>query len=170
MEEILISIMATQISYPFSVNNVGANINITSTIPSSVHVGDFVTIDGNTNSGYGLPSAFITDSDGVDVNTDTITDNDDGTFSFHIVLTISDTIADEAYITLGDSVTNYQITTSLTHVTASASNPKWQAKGYSKSYTFTAESHYALPSSVTATNATVTSWNSTTGVLVLLAV
>lgn len=59
----------------------------------------------------------------------------------------------------------YSITTNLTGVTASASNPETIEDGSEALLTFTANDGYNLPNGVTLTNVTSHDWNKSTGAL-----
>lgn len=59
----------------------------------------------------------------------------------------------------------YSITTNLTGVTASASNPETIEDGSGALLTFTASDGYSLPDGVTLTNVTSYNWNKSTGAL-----
>ena len=59
----------------------------------------------------------------------------------------------------------YSITTNLTGVTASASNPETIEDGSGALLTFTASDGYNLPNGVTLTNVTSHDWNKSTGAL-----
>ena len=61
---------------------------------------------------------------------------------------------------------NYDITTSLTNITASTSNPTTLLSGETTTLKFTANSGYSLPSEITVMGAT-NNWNQTTGDLTI---
>ena len=137
----------------YSITTNLTNVTGASSNPTTIVEGESASLTFTANSGYTLP-------DSVTVTGATYTWNKSTG-----KLTLSDPTGDVIIRIAAEKIT-YSITTNLTNVTGASSNPTTISTGESASLTFTANSGYTLPDSVTVTGATYT-WNKSTGKLTL---
>lgn len=163
-----VGILATCVEDSFTLSNTITNLTVTSgTIPSTVHYSDNITITFTAPSGYTLPTSVtvngyaVNDGDGTSTYGNCAADysiyNGVGTLSL-IQFTGNTTI------NASGTASVYSITNSITN--GSASGASTIIYDGTATVTISANSGYALPSTVSVTNAT-SSYNDTTGVVTL---
>ncbi len=137
------------------VNNINCSV---SEIPDDILATDTVTFVFTANTGYILPTEIIVK--GAQYNWDQST----GTLIIHSAY--GDLVSGKVEITVTAEVIVYDITVNATNVMAASSNATTITYVSDKVLTFTPNTEYVFPDTVTVTGATST-WDKSTGTLTL---